>query len=273
MIYTFVSSFVLSILWFILISICILLVITVMYIFYKKHNESFDVKMRRLRGYIDREVGSVRKRLDQNKRQMEDAYREIGRLRNEISRLKPTDGPGHADSSASQKRQMSRNVVANAGHPKSTPRSVPSASGPTDEEIVEAQTPTEALIASYNPAIHDRSKKEDFEIEYNPRRLSVSNAMERQVDLNAKPVFAPDSSGTYWLVEVDDQQLLLPLPTMKVKDRHRKSGALDEVFQCSEYQGGDHYVIDELVAPAELTQGTGGNQWHVSKPGRIKLKH
>ena len=140
-----------------------------------------------------------------------------------------------------------------------------------EADEVEAVTPVEKLVDIFNPATRDRLKKDAFEAEYKPIRLSVANAMERQINPDTDPIFETDGSGTYWLVEIDDKQLLLPFPTAIVKDRHRESGALDKAFNCSGYETGYRYKVDHLIEPATLEKDRSGKQWKLKSAGYMKL--
>jgi len=237
-----------------------------MYLFIEHLHKLVDRKVNNVRQYTHHQMQKAGDELRRDREDLTRVLKYIRTLRGEIDDLRSTIALIESRNSLQQKTEPPKDVHSEIGY-ATTPELEQ-----TEVNHAESQTPAEALVACYNPAICNRWKKEDFKSEYNPRRLSVANAMERQVNPDVDPIFAPDSSGTYWLVEIDDQKLLLPFPTMAVEDHHRENGALDEAFQCSGYQTGNRYEIDELVSPAELARGAGGKQWHISKPGRIKLR-
>ena len=138
----------------------------------------------------------------------------------------------------------------------------------SDEQAVQA------LAEAYSRSIGRVAEKESFESEYRPRRLSVANTRERrEKEARVPPLFSPDKSGTYWLVDLDDQKVLLPLPSMTVEDGHRDAGGFDEAFDCKHYPKGEIYKIGSVVLPGFLERAEGEGQWLLSKPGEVRLKH
>lgn len=260
-------SFISTLLWILVLVIIIATIIGAMYLFIEHLHKLVDRKVNRGRRDTRFQIQKVKDELRRSREDLTRALKNISTLRGEIAELRITTAQIESHNSLQQRAEVSQDHSSESRYAITPELKRP------EVNDAEPQTPAEALVACYNPAIRNRWKKEDFESKYNPRRFSVTNAMERQVNPDADPIFAPDSSGTYWLVELDDQNLLVPFPTMAVEDHHRQSGALDKAFQCTEYQRGNRYEIDELIAPAKLSRGTGGGRWHISKPGRIKLKH
>ena len=129
------------------------------------------------------------------------------------------------------------------------------------------------LAEAYSASIGGVAKKEAFESEYKPRRVSVANTRERREKVTrVPPIFSLDKSGNYWLVDLEDQKVVLPLPSMTVEDGHRDAGGFDLAFACEHYPKGEIYEIGSLLLPGILERAGSEGQWRLSKPGEVRLK-
>lgn len=129
------------------------------------------------------------------------------------------------------------------------------------------------LTEAYTALISGLTEREAFELEYKPRRVSVANTRERREKVTRMPpIFSLDKSGTYWLVEIEDQKVVLPLPSMTVEDGHRDAGGFDQAFACEHYSRGEIYEIGSLPRPGILERAEREGQWRLSEPGEVRLK-
>lgn len=265
-------SFVVSVLAWIVLILCLILIIGLLwYVFVHKKVESINRNFEIFRRDIYTKLRSCNRYTKSNKNELAQAFREISSLRDEISNLKRTRVESAYKRDDVRKNRSTQRISRDGNIPGDSTGPPSVAGNVVEGGAVEALSPVEKLVADFNLSIRDRSEKDAFEAAYNPRRLSVSNAIERQVDPGADPIFETDGSGSYWLVDVDDQLLLLPFPTVIAKDRHRESGALDVTFNCSDYPRGGLYEVQCLIAPAILEGSMGGKKWKLKSAGRMKL--
>lgn len=149
-------------------------------------------------------------------------------------------------------------------------RNGPDDGAPSDSSPDKA---VQLLTEAYTALSSGLTEREAFELEYKPRRVSVANTRERREKVTrVPPIFALDKSGTYWLVELEDQKVVLPLPSMTVEDGHRDAGGFDQAFACEHYSKGEIYEIGSLLHPGILERAEREGQWRLSKPGEVRLK-
>jgi hypothetical protein len=162
------------------------------------------------------------------------------------------------------------NTINNRQGIKPEPPSLP---GKKDVQISSKNGALSSCIWLYNEAIGNSDRQGEFHRKYRPIRADLKNDQERRSNSKLEPVFKISDSGKYYVVEIRDSGstnlAVFPMFDLTISDNNYKVGAWGEVFQCTGYERGHFFRVNQVKSPAYFSRDK--DTWRLMAKGELDL--
>jgi hypothetical protein len=152
----------------------------------------------------------------------------------------------------------------------------PETSSVPGKEDVQISSKTDALsscIQLYNEVIKNSDRQGEFHKTYSPMRADLKNDQERRLNPGLEPEFKRSDSGKYYVVEIQDsgstKLVVFPMFDLTISYKNYEVGAWGEVFQCTGYESGHFFKVNEVKSPAYFSRDK--DTWRLAVIGELYL--
>ncbi|MBI1923907.1 hypothetical protein HYR99_06615 [Candidatus Poribacteria bacterium] len=153
------------------------------------------------------------------------------------------------------------------------PADSPSQKKQNDSYQPQEKSPRQMFCHLYNVAVEDSNARDEFIRRYQPIQISVANAMERRRDSSIEPRFQTADGGGYYAVAVEENMpyVIVPRFDLTFQDSLYREGAMGQVFECPNYDVRQHYPRVKVVKPALFEPDSAKQHWTLKEKGQLDL--